>query len=445
MNAKDAIRFRIASALFARSDPFSALQLQEKPGWDIILHPNLSLSRRGDVFAGGRWTGMRRMLALALCLAVLGGLLLVLPSLADGTVYFTAINNTLLALDEKTMPVIHNSQLYIPYSVFNSSDLGTYSLYSRARQLVLISDGDRILYFDMSAGNSYDDGGETYAYAAIYQNDTAYVPAFFSSGFFDIRYSYIRSEYGHIVRLTKGEALSDEAFLQGAAAIMESRLAQYTAARNSTAPPQTVPPQPTRPPATASPSPSPPVPPSASPRPDRRDTRVYIALLGVSAETKGYLDALAARGFSACFFVEPGDIRNDPELIRRILGSGCGVGVLFGDDLDAAYAEASALLREAARSVTFLAGAAGALDSAALEQAEETGLRIWCAGPGMDVSLAEPLLDAAEERCDLILSTGCGTGQFAQLLERLQRDNYNVCEISELVMTSLEYRAHAEA
>ena len=96
-----------------------------------------------------RWAAF--CLLAALCLG------LMIPSvLAEDVVYFTAVNNTLLELSAETMPVTHNSMIYVPCSVFNSRSLNTWAYYSREGQTVLVSDGERELYFDMSAGNSHD-------------------------------------------------------------------------------------------------------------------------------------------------------------------------------------------------------------------------------------------------------------------------------------------------
>ena len=137
-----------------------------------------------------------------LLLAVLVAGLLILPGAADDPIIFTAVNNTLLELTAETMPVSHNSMIYVPCSVFNTRALDTWAYYSRGTQTVLISDGSKELTFDMSAGNSYDRDGELYPYAAIYANDTAYVPAFYVADFFGLGYSYIRREERYIIRIT---------------------------------------------------------------------------------------------------------------------------------------------------------------------------------------------------------------------------------------------------
>ncbi len=389
------------------------------------------------------------LLAIVFCAAFL-----ILPGLAENEVYFTAVNNTLLELNDKTMPVKLKGVFYVPNTVFNSSELGTYCVYSRSKQLVMLSDLEHILYFDMSEGTCYDEDGESYPYVAIYQNDTAYLPALFTAFYYGIEYSYINSDYAPIIRLTKGEVLSDSAFLRGAAAIMETRLAQYEAAKVTPAPtptPENTPstevtpsPDPTPVP-TASPTPTPvptetptptPTPsaqPTASPKPNRSNVVVYIAFLGLSEESAEYADILGARGFSPSFFVGVEDILQYPAVIRKLLGIGCGVGILFSDDPSEDCAAASRLLREAAHTVTFIAAAAEELSPESEKMARETGLRLWCAQePESDPGILIDRLEQAGDRCDLILDGSIKKKDLNRLLEYLLSESYTIGTITEM-------------
>ena len=363
-------------------------------------------------------------------------LVLVSPILAQNAIYFTAINNTLLELNDQTMPINENGTIYLPSSVFNSSDLGTYCLYSRSKQQVVISDLDKILYYDMSAGNSYDDRDNSYPYAAIYHNDTAYIPAFFTASFFNIQVSYIRNEYAPIIRLTKGSVLSDTDFLRGAAAIMESRIAQYNSAQSAVETPAPTPRQTAAP--TAAPRPTATPEPSPSPRPTRSDVEVYIAFLGVGENSEACADILTSKGFTPCFFLTAEDIRQQPELIRKLNGIGCGLGLLISDDPAADYREFSALLRESVRTVTFFLASAEPLSPEDMEKAQDTGLILWCAQePEEDINRLISRLDEAVERCDLILGPNVSVNRVTRLANILRSESYSVKEITELTETAL--------
>ena len=373
---------------------------------------------------------MKRLIGIIVLLSA-AVMLLVIPILAQNTVYFTAINNTLLELDDQTMPIMENGTIYLPSSVFNSSDLGTYCLYSRNKQQVVISDLDKILYFDMSAGNSYDDRDTTYPYAAVYYNDTAYIPAFFTASFFGIQVSYIRNDYAPIIRLTKGSVLSDTDFLRGASAIMETRLAQYKATQSSSSDP----PNSDHPSAapTATPRPTATPEPSPSPRPDRSDVEVYIAFLGLGENSEACADILASKGITPCFFLSPQDVRQYPGLIRKLNGIGCGIGLLFAEDAEAEYTEFSELLRESVRTVTFLLAAAAPLSPADLETARKTGLILWCAQkPEQDIPELINRMDGADSRFDLILDANVSVSRITRLANYLRSESYAVKEITEL-------------
>lgn len=354
--------------------------------------------------------------------------LVALSASAENIIFFTAVNNTLLELTKETMPVDYGSLIYVPSSIFNSRALGTYSLYSRGAQKVLISDGDKLLYFDMSAGNSYDNEDTTYRYEAIYVNDTAYVPALFVAQYFDIGYSYIRRSERHIVRLTKGSVLSDDDFFSAASSLMEAHM---TAFQNSgeappTAPP--MPPTPTRSPPSpgASPQPSP----SAPPETDRSAVTVRLCFLGFGENSAAVLDALDEDSAPACFFVSAEDIYANADLTRRILGSGYGLGLLVREDPAAEYAAFSAALRDTAMCASFLSAAA-APERETRAAAEALG--IWF------LDLPEPTdsfgycairLEAAEARCDLSLPGGFADTE--RLLQLLRRDRYTLEAITEV-------------
>lgn len=360
---------------------------------------------------------------LAMLLVLLALVLAVLPAYAaSGTVYFTAINNTLLELEAKTIPVVSSSMIYVPCSVFNSLALGTYGIYSREKQLAMISDGERYLYFDMSTGNSYDQDNNTYFYAAIYQNDTAYVPAYFVARHFELGYSYIRRDGKHIVRLTKGEVLSDSDFFEGASTLMENRLNQYLRSQ------ETLPPATTTPRPTIQPTPTPAVTTQPSQQViDRRHITVYLHILGLDANTASALELLEDEGVPACFYATAAEVEACPDLVRRILGSGLGLGVRLEAEPEAEYQAFSQALRRAAMTASFLAVCEPELQA----EAEALGLHLCPSGAAAeDAAAAGSLLAAATSRCDLRLAASFR--ELDQLLERLYRERYRVAAVNEL-------------
>ena len=360
---------------------------------------------------------------IAFCLLAVLSLSLMIPSaMAEDTVFFTAVNNTLLELTAETMPVAHHSLIYVPCSVFNTKALNTWSYYSRGSQTVLISDGSKELYFDMGAGDSYDREENRYNYAAIYVNDTAYVPVYFVADFFGLTYSYIRREGWHIIRVTTGGMLSDEDFFSAAAPLLETRMNQYMGAQ------ETQDPEPTSAP-TQRPSPSPAPTPSPTPTPavDRSGVQVHLCYLGLGEASAAILEAL--NGAPACFFATAEEIYANADLTRRILGSGCTLGLLVREDPEAEYALFRRALRDTAMGVAYLGAAV--TDGEEADAWEGCGLRILRAEEAIDSYWAcSARLEAAEGSCDLMLDGAFADTEY--LLYLLVRDNYTLEAVTEV-------------
>lgn len=357
-----------------------------------------------------------RKRAAFVLLAVLLALLFALPGGAEDTVFFTVINNTLLELDADTMPVIYSSLIYVPSSLFNSRALDTYAYYSRDTQVALISDGDSILYFDMGAGNSYDSEDNTYRYAAIYVNDTAYVPAYFVADYFGLGYSYIRREGRHIVRLTNGSAMTDDEFFSAASLLMEQRMNQYLGTTETPSPVPTA--------APATPRPTPVAPPSPTPTPavDRSGVKVHLCYLGLGEGTAAILDALD--GESACFFCTAEQLYAFPDLARRITGSGSALGLLLLEDPETEYPAFLKAMGDTVMSASFLAAGISP-DGELGDRARAAGL-CYTGGDSVltDYGGCRRKLESASGSCDLLLDAAfADTGR---LLELLLRDRYGL-------------------
>ena len=358
---------------------------------------------------------MKNRRRVSVCLLAVLILALAAPSvLAEDTIFFTAVNNTLLELTAETMPTVHNSLIYVPCSVFNTRALNTWAYFSRGSQTVLISDGEKELYFDMSAGTSYDREENTYLYSAILRNDTAYVPAYFVAEFFGMGYSYIRRDSWHIVRITTGSELSDEDFFTAAAPLLETRLNQYLGNQDA---PVT---QPT-------PTPAPTPEPTPTPLVDRSGVSVRLCFLGLGEDSAGILDAL--EGESACFFATAEQVYAHADLVRRILGSGCSLGLLIREDPAEEWPGFCRALRDTAMTVSFLGGGLG--ENKVTDAWSGCGLELYLAPEALDSAPAcEQRLAAAEERCDLLLDLSLGEAK--ELLDLLWKDQYTLEAVTEV-------------
>ena len=366
---------------------------------------------------------MKKTVAAILLIASLA-IAIALPSFAADTIYFTSVNNILMTLSDDTMPINYNGSIYVPYSVFNSNELGTFAVYSQSAQIVTVFGSGVQLYFNLQEGATYDTYGTSYQYRAISSNGRVYLPAAFTCQYFGIDYSTIQgNRYGPIVRMTVGNVLDNATFSAAASELMKSRLDDYNRTKASSSPSASSTPPPT-------PTPARPSPPSSSSAPDRSDVDVYVSFFGLDQElTPRILNSLKLRSVSAAFFVTAGDISACPDLIRRISGEGHMIGIICGEDAAGDYAAASTLLFDAAHTAAFITTADYG------EAAAELGLVPYCAA-----SQAQPLslsaclkaLDTATEREDLIFTTDEQTADdLPSLLRTLRNENYTISRLTE--------------
>ena len=384
----------------------------------------------------------RKRLSILMVIASLIAGLIAFPAAAaeeDDIIYLTAINNTLQELKSETMPVKYKSLIYVPYTVFNSNDLGTKTMYSKQAQVVVIYYGDVKLFFNMGAGTCYDSNGTSYTYKAIYYNDTAYLPAFYITKVFtDIKYSYRRvDEAGfHLVRLTRGEAYTDDEFLDNAAQQISARLTQYI--KSIATPTSSAGVTPTNPVITPRPTPTPI--PTATPDVSKSYVKVYLTFLGISSKTETILDRLDSHKYKACFFATAEQIKENAGIARRIYGSGHTLGILLGDYPAEDSQRGIKTLFSAVNTTVLLSAAGSELNDAQLEEAKSTGLILWSAeAPLNKISFILDRLEASDKRCDLILNGAepIIKSSLEYLLDTLEVYNYSVTTINELTETRL--------
>lgn len=297
-----------------------------------------------------RW--LIRLLALAFCL----GLIVPLPvSAAD--LYFTSINDTVLPLTADTMPLWSGNTLYVPYTVFDSTTNGGIKLgidtvsYSRKENSITLYNTRQFLRFDLNNGTSQNDiTGETYNAKAIIRNNKPYLPVKTVCYFFGLTYSYNTISQGYLVRI-KSDAvvLSDTDFIEAAGNLINIRLRAYNQSLNPT--PNT------------SPSVTPSTPSvSSDVSGSATDVRTYLAFRCTddgSAGISAILDALDSGGVYGLFLFTPDALRQESDLVRRILGTGHSIGLLAeGADLThtrALLEEGNRLLEQTVHTRTTLA------------------------------------------------------------------------------------------
>ncbi len=261
----------------------------------------------------------KRIAALILIIvAVIAPVILAAP--ADD-IYFTAVNDRVLPLTDDTMPFKVGGVVYVPYTVFNFSELEVY--YSRKEYSLSLFNSKSLLTFDLGRNISYDRQSQ-YEQRAYERNGTVYLPISFVCGFMGLRYSYVSNQYGPLIRVCNDKAvLSDTLFSSGATYTLIDRLTQYNISNAPTPTPS------------SQWSPGQPITPTpVTPTPARAKKSAYLTFDGAGGgSTEAILDILKSRGVKATFFLT--DIEGYGDTARRIICEGHSMGINPGADGEA--------------------------------------------------------------------------------------------------------------
>lgn len=280
--------------------------------------------------------GVRLRRAVAIILILVLVFSLSAAAEADNEVCFLALNETVL--DLSTAPYFYGSA-FVPYTVFGSFRI--YSSYFSSSNTVSLYRSDKQLYFNLNTGQAFDGEDNYYAISTVKKNGQVYVSVPFVCSFFGLNWSYIKGiGYGDILRITDNDSyLSDSDFIYAAANIMQPRYESYI---SSLTPPSV----------------SPAVPTTTPPTPDSHaGTSVYLSFEGLPSSA--LLDTLERYSTHAAFYLSPEDIAANPDIVRRLYGSGHSIGIYCGADAASDYAAGSALLLDAAQVRTVMVSASG--------------------------------------------------------------------------------------
>ncbi len=361
---------------------------------------------------------MRKRIIAGLCTFFV--IFLLIANAGAATVYFTAVNDVLFDLEEETMPVSIGGDMYVPYSVFNNTTLRINYIYDRNSQKFTLYRGDTRLSFNMATGMAYDQDGSSYSKKAVMRNSRIFVPVEFVCSIFGLTYSYItESSLGVIIRITNEDVyLSNSVFATGAYYLMQAHLNAYVSDH-----PEVTQTQPTQT--------------STSPPTNSGDVKVFVSFQGINESTAGILDTLEEYGCKATFFVTADEIRENPDLMRRISGTGHSIGIYCEEDIAGEYSEASSLLFDAARLKTLVITTPS---GEGIDEAEELGLILWshpdAAGGYVYSDITYRSLsnriDKKEKRADMRFQCSEEIGQvFDLVLDFLTDSGYNVKRITE--------------
>ena len=302
-----------------------------------------------------------------------------------GAVTLTAVNDTLLPLDDSTMPTRMGGELYVPYSVFSSLGVST----SSEGSVLNMSANGQTLSFSVDEGYVYDQNLNSYTSPAYSMNGTVYVPVQLCCGKFGLGYSTISVAGETVLRVTDGTAQSDSGFAAAKSGEIESAINAYYGI------PDTQPEQNGgRPETGGSQAENPPTQPAEEPipeveeQPSQKPAGVYLAFFGApNSNTTAVLDALNSAGRQAAFFLPVDTSTWVDDTVRRIVAEGHTPALLLDADSTADAVALTQSLSAANERLTLLTGVSTRIVSnadgcSALSDAQRTaltqaGYRLW--------------------------------------------------------------------
>lgn len=367
------------------------------------------------------------LIAAALCgLLALG---FALPAFgAPSTVYLMAVNDTVMETTAENVPTMVDGMLYVPYTMLSSRisgiDLKVSAVYIPTRRSVLVSSGRRGVVFDMQNNTAQDLEGESLPVRAVVRNSMVFVPIDYLCEYFGtIGCVRLRTRHGTLVRVTNSAAvLSDVEFVDAADSLLADSLQRYLSTAeggNGTGP-------------------GPWSGPESSPEPSRAE--LYLAFRwGEQADEAAGL--MEGRGERALFLFTPAQLRENDDLVRRLVGAGHTVGLVLtgadGADCLAQAEEGRRLLAQVAWCGARVVSAPD-LDGDGREALEQAGFVLWGAtSRGEDYSSGASLVGALDPRQVNFVELECGEGSLGFLRGALSAMDEENCRVYQATAPAL--------
>ena len=168
---------------------------------------------------------LRRWICFLLCLVLT--VCLCAPALADGELFFVAVNDT-IPLTLSVFPTYSGGTLYVPYQVFDSQPCGVTPSYNQAKQTYVLLSRTRQMIFDLAAGTVSDESGSVSTANVLYRSGILYLPLTFCASHFGLKTTMLESAGGYqILRFTDGsEVYDDSLFVEKAENLIAYRVRQ---------------------------------------------------------------------------------------------------------------------------------------------------------------------------------------------------------------------------
>lgn len=252
----------------------------------------------------------KRLAAMVLALAMLFSLSP--AAVAEDSVYFTAVDERVLDLNDSTMPFWFGGYLYVAATVFRESGVG-YS-YNIVSQTLVLYDSSRSLVFDIATGAGTDGQGNLYDHVCVTRGGVTFVAASPVASFFGRTYSNTRVNHGYLIRVKSSSAvLPDSMFTETATYQLDTKYQQYQKKNSAEQTPDREPEE------------------SGDPElPDDPTSgkSIYLCFLAEDAATvDGWLDTLENYGGRAAFYFTEEALSRCGDQLRRLAVSGSAIGL----------------------------------------------------------------------------------------------------------------------
>lgn len=316
--------------------------------------------------------GALRAAAAAFAVLLLAGTALP-PAAAAGSVYFTAINETILPLSDSTMPFWSDGYLYVSSSTFSGGGLGIYYSHNTIKQTVVLYMSGKALIYRLDTGIVSDNQGNNYWPPAVTRGSHVFLPVSTAANYFGLTYTCSRVSHGYLVRIRSSNSLlSDSLFVDAAHAQLASRYSQYQQAGQSSAE-----------------TPSPAVPASGTQTETAKEDEenaenaeppgvsgkmIHLCFRADAAKTAALTEILNAKNAAATIYFTELQIRKNGDLVRQVITDGQSVGLIADASAQAGSVEAqlhaanSALFRAAAEKTRLCMVDGGSAAAAAAAQ-----------------------------------------------------------------------------
>ncbi len=346
-------------------------------------------------------------------------------------VYFTAVNDKLMPLNDETMPFWSNNSLYVCYTAFDKTDLGVQYIRNYSMGLAVLYTSKMDLRFDLANRTVYDKNGVSYQGSAIEKNGNVFFPLDLVCQYFGLSWTLSNTASVPLVRVKSDTVvLDDSSFISAAAPMLASRYAEYEKLVNASQQKQEEEEKPPQ---------EPEKPPVVEPPPIHAadGQKVYLILSGKTGES--VRSAMRILADSPAIFLLTVQQMEDGDLVRALLGSGHSVALMVRSSTDSEILNELQRARElvwmASCSLLQLVWYEGEADTAALFEEQgcvnvtaQLDRRTATMRSAKDVDALMRLIGRYQEDLSIYLgSDETYMDGLSTLLERLDQAKYRLC------------------